>query len=115
MVGPRLQEDMPRVLLQEVERKALRFPTPVTLTKLGMFSAVGALYGTHLSLQDLRLSKVASVMSTHERLGGYPPWHRVYFESVAGDATIFSPTLPSAGRLLLISSCKLQALHTVSF
>ena len=57
---------MRRVLLQEVERKALRFLTPVTLTQLGMFSAVGALYGTHLFLQDLRLSNVASVLSTQE-------------------------------------------------
>ena len=31
-----------------------------------MFSAVGALYGTQLLLQDLRLSNVASVLSTHE-------------------------------------------------
>ena len=31
-----------------------------------MFSAVGALYGTQLFLQDLRLSNVASVLSTHE-------------------------------------------------
>ena len=31
-----------------------------------MFSAVGTLYGTQLSLQDLRLSNVASVLSTHE-------------------------------------------------
>ena len=39
---------MPRVLLQAVERKALRFLTPITWTKLGMFSAVGTLYGTQL-------------------------------------------------------------------
>ena len=57
---------MPRVLLQEIERKVLRFLTPITWTKLGMFSAVGALYGTQLFLQDLRLSNVASVLSTHE-------------------------------------------------
>ena len=57
---------MPRVLLQEIERKALRFLTPVTWTKLRMFSAVGTLYGTQLFLQDLRLSNVASVLSTHE-------------------------------------------------
>ena len=31
-----------------------------------MFSAVGALYGTQLFLQDLRLSNVACVLSTHE-------------------------------------------------
>ena len=57
---------MPRVLLQEIERKVLRFPTPITWTKLGMFSAVGTLYGRQLFLQDLRLSNVASVLSTHE-------------------------------------------------
>ena len=57
---------MPRVLLQEIERKVLRFLTPITWAKLGMFSAVGALYGTQLFLQDLRLSNVASVLSTHE-------------------------------------------------
>ena len=57
---------MPRALLQEIERKVLRFLTPITWAKLGMFSAVGALYGTQLFLQDLRLSNVASVLSTHE-------------------------------------------------
>ena len=57
---------MPRVLLQEIERKVLRFLTPITWTKLGMFSAVGALYGTQLIFQDLRLSNVACVLSTHE-------------------------------------------------
>ena len=40
--------------------------TPITWTKLVMFSAFGALYGTQLFLQDLRLSNVASVLSTHE-------------------------------------------------
>ena len=44
----------------------MRFLTPITWTKLGMFSAVGALYGTQLFLPDLRLSNVASVLSTHE-------------------------------------------------
>ena len=57
---------MPRVLLQEVARKVLRFLTPITWTKLGMFSAVGTLYGTQLFPQDLRLSNVASMLSTHE-------------------------------------------------
>ena len=57
---------MLRVLLQEVQRKALRFLTRITWTKLGMFSAVGALYGTQLPLQDLRMSNVASVLFTHE-------------------------------------------------
>ena len=57
---------MARVLLQEVEREALRFLTPITWIKLGMFSAVGTQYGTQLHLQDLRLSNVASVLSTHE-------------------------------------------------
>ena len=42
---------MPRVLLQEIERKVLRLLTPITWAKLGMFSAVGALYGTQLFLQ----------------------------------------------------------------
>ena len=57
---------MPRVFLQEIERKVLRFLTPITWTKQGMFSAVGASYGTQLFLQDLRLSNVAIVLSTHE-------------------------------------------------
>ena len=57
---------MPRVLLQEIERKVLRFLTPITWAKLGMFSAVGVVYGTQLFLQDFRLSNVASVLSTHE-------------------------------------------------
>ena len=57
---------MPRVLLQEIERKVLRFLTPITWTKLGMFSAVGTLYGTQTFLQDLGLSDVDSVFSTHE-------------------------------------------------
>ena len=59
---PNRQFFMPRVLLQEIERSL----TPITWTKLGMFSAVGALYCTQLFLQDLRLSNVASVLSTHE-------------------------------------------------
>ena len=53
-------------LLQEIERKVLRFLTPITWTTLGMFSAVGALYGTQLFLQDLRFSNVASVLSIYE-------------------------------------------------
>ena len=53
-------------MLQEIERKVLRFLTPITWTKLGMFSAIGALYGTQLFLQFLRLSNVAGVLSTHE-------------------------------------------------
>ena len=57
---------MPRVLLQEIEREVLRFLTPITWAKLGMFSAVGALCGSQLFLQDSRLSNVASVLSTHE-------------------------------------------------
>ena len=57
---------MPRVLLQEIEKTVLRFLTPITWTKLGMFSAAGALHGTQLFLQDLRLSNVASLLSTHE-------------------------------------------------
>ena len=40
---PNRQFFMPRVLLQEIERKVLRFLTPITWAKLGMFSAVGAL------------------------------------------------------------------------
>ena len=56
---PNRQFIMPRVLLQEMERKVL-------WAKLGMFSAVGALYGTQLFLQYLRLSNVATVLSTHE-------------------------------------------------
>ena len=63
---PNRQFFMPRVLLQEIERKVLRFLTPITWAKLGMFSAVGALYGTQLFLRDLRLSNIASVLSTHE-------------------------------------------------
>ena len=63
---PNRQCFMPRVLLQEIERKVLRFLTPITWTKIGMFSAVGAFFGTQLFLQDLRLSNVASVLSTHE-------------------------------------------------
>ena len=60
---PNRQFFMPRVLLQEID---FRFLTPITWAKLGMFSAVGALYGTQLFLQDLRLSNVASALSTHE-------------------------------------------------
>ena len=63
---PNREMFMPRVLLQEIERKVLRFLTPVIWTKLGMFSAVGALYGTQFFLQDVRLSNVAGVLSTHE-------------------------------------------------
>ena len=57
---------MPRVLLQEIERKVLRFLTPITWAKLGMFSAVGALCGTQFFLQEIRCSNVAGVLSTHE-------------------------------------------------
>ena len=51
---------------KRLSAKLCGFLTPITWTKLGMFSAVGTLYGTQLSLQDLRLSNVASVLSTHE-------------------------------------------------
>ena len=57
---------MSHVLPQEIERKVLRFLTPIRWTKLGMFSATGALYGSQLFLQDLRLSSVVCVLSTHE-------------------------------------------------
>ena len=60
---PNRQFFMPRVLLQEIERKVLRFLTPITWTKLGMFSAVGALCGTQLFLQDLRLSNLLCCMA----------------------------------------------------
>ena len=40
--------------------------SPFSLGEGQTFSAVGALYGTQLFLQDLRLSSVASVLSTHE-------------------------------------------------
>ena len=46
MFTPNRQFFMPRVLLQEIERTVLRFLTPLTWAKLGVFSAVGALYGT---------------------------------------------------------------------
>ena len=39
---------------------------PVSWTKLGMFTAVGKLYGTQVFMHDLRLSNVAAVLSTHE-------------------------------------------------
>ena len=54
------------LVVNMIERKVLRFLTPITWAELGMFSAVGALYGTQLFLQDLRLSNVAGVLSTHE-------------------------------------------------
>ena len=63
---PNRQFFMLRVLLQGIERKVLRFLTPITWAKPGMFSAVGALYGTRLFLQYLRFSNVAGVLFTHE-------------------------------------------------
>ena len=59
---PNRQFFMPSVFLQEIEWKVLRFLTPITWAKLGMFLAVGALYGTQLFLEDLRLSNVACVL-----------------------------------------------------
>ena len=71
---PKLTFFMPRVLLQEIERKVLRFLTPITWAKLGMFSAVGALYGTTLPsrLQTFQCCQYA----VHSRsLEGHSSWY----------------------------------------
>ena len=59
---------MPSGLLRNVEGKMLAFLTPVSWSKLGMFSAVGKVYGLQVSLRDLRLANVASVLATYEAL-----------------------------------------------
>ena len=76
-------------------------------TKLGMLSAVGALYGTQLSLRDVRLSNVASVLSTHEA------W--IDIRDAGDDDTHFFPILPSVGRLRSIFSGILLENHTGSW
>ncbi len=57
---------MPSSLLREVEAKTLSFMTPICWCKLGMFTAIGRLYGLRVCLSDLRISNVASLLSTHE-------------------------------------------------
>ena len=95
---PNRQFFMPRVLLQEIERKVFRFLTPITWAKLGMFAAVGALYGAQLFLQDLRLSNVTSVLSTHEALVTFVVVRFLHWDD-GDDDTHFFAILPSVGRL----------------
>ena len=57
---------MPRKVLQTVENRVLQFLTPVTWSKLGIFTAVGRIYGLRVALADLRLANVASLIATHE-------------------------------------------------
>ena len=64
---PNRQFFMPNKQLREVEHKTLAFLTPISWTKLGMFTAVGQIYGVKISLRDLRISNVASVLSTCDR------------------------------------------------
>ena len=75
------------------------FLTPITWAKLGMLSAVGALYGTQLFLQDLRLSNVASVCCSLTKPGVPFAVVRSLHWDDGDDDTHFSPTLPSVGRL----------------
>ncbi len=42
--------------------------TVIAWSEVGMFSAVGKLYGLRISLRDLRLSNVAGVLATYEAL-----------------------------------------------
>ena len=91
---PNRQFFMPRVLLQEIERKVLRFLTPITWSKLGMFSAVGAWYGAQLFLQDLRLSTVTQ--SCHQLEGCvrfFPAYCRNYtLRIIVGSSSSSSKT-----------------------
>ena len=57
---------MPVSVLKDVERKVLGFLTPVCWSKLGLFTSIGSLYGLKVRLADLRLTNVASLLSTHE-------------------------------------------------
>ena len=77
---------MPTAVLRGVERKVLAFTTPVAWSKLGMFSAVGKLYGLRTSLRDLRLSswrptkryQICRRVSQHrwpDGAGDRPNWH----------------------------------------
>ena len=86
----------------------MRFLTPITWTKLGMFSAVGALYGTQLFLQDLRLSNVASVLSDIRRgtISALGRWRRRH---------TFLPNPATSWRLRLILSSILSELHIQTY
>ena len=57
---------MPSGTLRSIESKVLGFLTPIAWAKLGMFSAAGALYGLQVSVKDLRISNVASLLATHD-------------------------------------------------
>jgi len=57
---------MPSRALQDVERRVLAFLAPACWCKLGMFTALGDVYGLQVWLRDLRLTNVASILSTHE-------------------------------------------------
>ena len=85
-------------LLQESERKVLRFLTPITWAKLGMFSAVGALYGTLLPsrLQTFQCCWCA----VHSRsLEGHSSWYDFCIGTMVTTTHISSQILPSVGRL----------------
>ncbi len=58
---------MPGRLLRDVENRILGFISPLTLTKLGFFTAIKHLYGISCELVDLRAANVAAIFANYER------------------------------------------------
>ena len=59
---------MPGRLVKEVERRVLNFLTPVSWSKLGLFTSIRQLYGISCGMVDLRSANVSAVLATHERI-----------------------------------------------
>ncbi len=56
---------MPQVLLDRVQSRVLRFLTPVTWAKLGLFCHLDALYGIRVRLQNLRFTNVSLMLASY--------------------------------------------------
>ena len=99
---PNRQFFMPSRQLREVESKLLRFLTPIAWAKLGLFTAVDRLYGLRIRVTDLRLSNVASVLSTCERWRDMQA--QLAFWQEGGDAPRSWQIQRSVGKFPLTSS-----------
>ena len=56
---------MPQSLLSDVQNKVLRFLSPVTWTRLGIFAHLQSIYGIRVRLLDLRFMNVAMILAAY--------------------------------------------------
>jgi len=59
---------MPAHMARDVQRRVLRFLSPVTWCKLGLLAHLKQLHGLRIHLTDLRLANVASPLASFGRL-----------------------------------------------